>query len=630
MIKLINITTLFLIITGFRVNAQIAFAAIQTGTGFTRVTTDSIILKPPMGLRGLIQWQSCDSNSTYWSNVTTYSEDKSIVVNPPIIKSYRVKITEGTCKPLFSDTIKVFPKSTTPAVYVKSGIAISDLITAGVPLSELAPTVITTDVSAITQTGATGGGNVTSQGCSVVTSRGVCWNSTGNPQITDHITTDGAGTGIYTSNVVELTANTTSYARAYATNIAGTSYGAVIKFTTSPVMEPLVVVTSDISNISQAGVTCGGSVTGTSAVITQGVCWNTTGNPTIASSYKRDSLLAHNFIISITGLNPGTKYYVRAYAVDTAGTTYGDEKTFTTIADLPAVTTTPVSNITSTTAQSGGIITSDGGSTVTVSGVCWNTTGTPTIADSKTTDVAISGSFTSLLTGLISGTIYYIRAYATNSIGTSYGNEVLFSKNGPTIVDVDGNIYDTITIGIQVWMKQNLKVTHYRNGDVIGSTYPSNLDISLQAAPKYQWAYDGMESNVATYGRLYTWFAVTDNRNLCPIGWHVPTNGEWTTLANYLGGVHLAGCKMKESLTSHWTSPNYCANNSSRFTALPGGNRSRYGSCFDIGNQGWWWSSTQDDINHTWFWSLYYGVSDAINNSCNGNYGFSVRCLKDN
>jgi uncharacterized protein (TIGR02145 family) len=107
-------------------------------------------------------------------------------------------------------------------------------------------------------------------------------------------------------------------------------------------------------------------------------------------------------------------------------------------------------------------------------------------------------------------------------------------KKPSTVTDGDGNIYGKVIIGTQVWLTENLKTTKYRNGDLIGTTTPAGLDIYDEVTPKYQWAYAGNEDNVATYGRLYTWYAITDTRNVCPTGWHVPSDAEWLTLENYL------------------------------------------------------------------------------------------------
>ena len=162
--------------------------------------------------------------------------------------------------------------------------------------------------------------------------------------------------------------------------------------------------------------------------------------------------------------------------------------------------------------------------------------------------------------------------------------------------DGDGNTYGTITIGAQVWMASNLKTTKYSNGNPIGTTTSATLDISnatTYPTPKYQWAYAGTESNVATYGRLYTWYAATDTRNVCPTGWHVPADSEWATLTTYLGGLSVAGGQLKETGTSHWQSPNAGATNTSGFTALPGGSRTNDGTFYSIGGYGYWWSSTE-------------------------------------
>lgn len=156
------------------------------------------------------------------------------------------------------------------------------------------------------------------------------------------------------------------------------------------------------------------------------------------------------------------------------------------------------------------------------------------------------------------------------------------APSATTVTDVDDNAYKTVTIGSQVWMAEDLRTTKYRNGDAIGTTSPATLDISSESAPKYQWAYAGDESNVATYGRLYSWYAVTDSRNVCPAGWHVPSDAEWTTLTDFLGGEVAAQGKLKEAGTIHWNSPNTGATNESGFTALPGGNRWDNGRFLDV------------------------------------------------
>ena len=169
----------------------------------------------------------------------------------------------------------------------------------------------------------------------------------------------------------------------------------------------------------------------------------------------------------------------------------------------------------------------------------------------------------------------------------------LTGLNAQTVQDINGNVYPIITIGKQVWMKEDLKTTRYSNGDSIRTTTPATLDITNEPTPIYQWAYDGDESNVEIYGRLYTWYAAIDDRNICTTGWHVPTDTDWSTLITYLVGVSVTGGKLKETGITHWKSPNNGATNESGFTALPGGYRYGSGTFFDIGSTGNWWSSTE-------------------------------------
>ena len=195
--------------------------------------------------------------------------------------------------------------------------------------------------------------------------------------------------------------------------------------------------------------------------------------------------------------------------------------------------------------------------------------------------------------------------------------------------DGDNYNYPVVGIGTQVWMAENLKTTMYRNGVSIGTTIPYNKEISGEIAPAYQWAYAGNESNVATYGRLYTWYAVMDSRNICPMGWHLPNDNDWTTLTNYLGGVNIAGGKLKEAGTIHWTTPNAGATNETGFTALPGGLRSYNGAFTFIGSQGFWWSSSEYSSTNALDRDMDYRFIGFFWNYNLKTYGFSVRCLRD-
>ena len=212
-----------------------------------------------------------------------------------------------------------------------------------------------------------------------------------------------------------------------------------------------------------------------------------------------------------------------------------------------------------------------------------------------------------------------------------------------TVIDVDGNVYHTITIVKQVWMVENLKVKHYRNNDPIATTTPDTLDISTESAPKYQWAYDGKESNVATNGRMYTFYAINDSRGLCPTGWHVGTYSDWITLVDSLDahgyGYQGSGKDILKSISSKtgWevsTIPgsignNPSSNNSTGFTALPSGARTKYGHFEGMGSFNEWWTSTSYDSQ--WSYMNYMHNTDSYinDNTEEMSTGLSVRCIKD-
>ncbi len=207
--------------------------------------------------------------------------------------------------------------------------------------------------------------------------------------------------------------------------------------------------------------------------------------------------------------------------------------------------------------------------------------------------------------------------------GTEVVNGTFITGNGAT--DIDGNTYASIIINGQEWMQQNLAVTKYRNGDPI----PTGLNnTTWQNTTNGAYAiYNNDAANNTLYGKLYNWYAVNDSRGLCPTGWHVPSDAEWTTLETNLGGSSVPGGKMKS--TTGWNSPNTGATNSSGFTAFPGGFRDDVGTYDYIGYLGYWWSSTEYDSNYAWYRILYYDYSNVDRNGLTKPYGFSVRCVRD-
>ncbi len=492
--------------------------------------------------------------------------------------------------------------------------------------------VTTAAVINIGETLASSGGEVVSDGGDAVTARGVCWGTTPNPTTSGGHTTDGTGTGAFVSNLAGLTGGTLYYVRAYATNSVGTAYGAGQSFTTLNLPS---VTTSAVTIITQTSATLGGNVTsdGGSAVTARGVCWSTTPGPTIANSHTLDGTGTGPYPSYISGLTGGTLYYVRAYATNNIGTAYGVVLTFTTFY-VPTATTSAVSNIAQTTATSGGIVSSDGGVPVTARGVCWSTVPNPTLSNNFTIDGAGTGTFVSSLTGLVANTVYYIRAYATNAIGTSYGNELSFTTLWPTCPGVptvvyEGKTYNTVLIGSQCWFRENLNVGTKING----SSEQTNNGI------KEKYCYNDLESNCTTYGGLYQWAEMMQyvtaegTQGLCPAGWHLPSEGEYSVLSAFLGGSGAAGGPMKEAGTPHWASPNTGATNTSGFSGLPGGVRNYSNGAFsDLSNSGTLWSSTSFTSGGFFFMKEYrllnYDTS-FLEFDTNLGYGVSVRCIKN-
>ena len=197
-----------------------------------------------------------------------------------------------------------------------------------------------------------------------------------------------------------------------------------------------------------------------------------------------------------------------------------------------------------------------------------------------------------------------------------------------TITDIDGNIYHTVTIGTQVWMVENLKVTHYRNGDPIAHITDDTLWMNLTSGAYCNYNNDGVYSS--TYGRLYNWYAIAEASIVSPAGWHIPNDAEWTTLTTYLKGDSVAGGKLKEIDTTHWNTPNTGATNETRFTALPGGYRhSIDGGFYNVRNSGLWWCSTEDNAGKAWSRYLGFNSSAVVRSTTFKGIGLSVRCVRD-
>ncbi|MCR4856723.1 MAG: C10 family peptidase, partial [Bacteroidales bacterium] len=640
------------------------------------------------------------------------------------------------------------------------------------------PSVTTGNVTSVTASSASCGGNVTADGGAAVVARGVCWSTSHNPTVADAHTTNGTGTGTFTSSITGLTPNTTYYVRAYATNSVGTAYGNEVTFTTENGIQAsdaqpctgIPTVTdydgnvyntvrignqcwmkenlrtkhyADGSSISAgtttssttayrynpgnnfdnvsaygylynwAAVMHGSSSSDANSSEVQGICptgWHVPSNAewtqltdyvgsvpayqcssnsayiakALAASEAWNSNISNCAVGNGLSNNNATGFSAlpaglyqsshNAYFGDHTGfwsstegdygnywgrnlsyndsyvtpSTFGKSSAHSvrcvldSFISLSIVTTAMVTNIAQISATCGGNVIADGGATVSARGICWSTSQNPTVADTHTMDGTGTGAFTSHITGLTPNTTYYVRAYATNSAGTAYGEQEIFTTESnaqpctgnPTVTDYDGNVYNTVKIGNQCWMKENLRTTRSADGTPVS----------------YFSTYGG-----AQYGHLYSWDnmmrgAASSSSNpsgvqgICPNGWHVPSDAEWSQLTNYVSNQSQYVCgndnsniaKSLASKTGWNSSAYYCAignnpnaNNATGFSALPAGDYYNDGEYISFGYVACFWSSTQ--YNSTYAWERYlYNGGETVNRYEDGKSDFhSVRCLRN-
>ena len=481
--------------------------------------------------------------------------------------------------------------------------------------------VTTSEPMLITGNSAMGGGEVTVSDGTYILVRGLCWATHENPTTNeDSFIEEGSGVGSFTASMTGLNFSTNYYYRAYAVTANSTVYGEQQSFTTRDGIPTLT--TAEVTNITGATATCGGNITdnGGLNVITRGVCWSTSPNPTIASSHTTNGSGIGSFNSNITGLSVNTTYYVRAYATTAAGTAYGEEKTFTTRDGVAVVTTAELTEIGLATATCGGTVTDDGGLAVTARGVCWSTESNPTIADLHSTNGTGTGSFSSTLTGLIPNTIYYVRAYATNSLMTVYGSEMSFTTGNPTYVDLglpSGLLWATCNVGADTpedygdyfaWGETQPKDTYN------WSTYQYCMG-SSSTLTKYcsnsSYGYNGFTDNLTTL--LPEDDAATANWG---DNWRMPTDGEWQELC--------------QNTTRTWTQQNGV--NGFLFTAINGNSLFlpaagyRYDSSLgSAGSGGRYWSSPLYTGNPYRAWSFFFNSSSLIINNDGRYCGQPVR-----
>jgi uncharacterized protein (TIGR02145 family) len=422
--------------------------------------------------------------------------------------------------------------------------------------------------------------------------------------------------------------------------------------------QPPMVETKGVSDIGLSSFTASGSLVepGNGGVNQHGFCWSLAPAPNIegdSSISLGPRTEAGDFTYDITGLEQNTAYYLRAYAVNEAGIGYGKDMVVKTDRELtvPLVVTNSVHTVTEHSAMVGGVVRDDGGSEIISYGICWDTQPDPDIEGKHKAFSEGTGPYSTSIKDLELSTLYYVRAFAINSTGLAYGNEVMFRTNDTPVTDIDGNVYPTVKIGEQVWMAKNLAVSRYPDGTLVPYIPEQEWWDSLRVDEKGFCYYMNSNRNRDIYGALYSWSAAVNGQDsihpeiepiqgVCPDGWHLPSDGEWKELEMHLGMSDREadgeswrgdiGGKLKSTGRDFWLIPNEGATNETRFSALPAGDRFPKGEFFNLGYSTFYWTSSNYDTEYAWarglgylFDSMYRGHQDAKN------FGFSVRCVKD-
>jgi len=356
-----------------------------------------------------------------------------------------------------------------------------------------------------------------------------------------------------------------------------------------------------------------------------GFCWNTTGTPNIGTPHVKTDEAGGKFSCLIDTLRNGTYYYIRAYAKNSKFIGYGPVKAFTTEAfRLPEIVSPSTEFVghNSVIFCGGSII--DNTNKIISKGICWSTSINPTINDTKLELEENSLNFYCIIEGLMPGTVYYFRAYATNIVGTTYGNNRIIRTFDGYITDYEGIVYSTVRLGNQEWFNRNSETRYFSNGDKINTTFPAEMNLEQEDKPVYQWVFRGLDdkSNILDdYGRLYTWYAATDNRKICPAGWHLPLVEEWNELIDYLG-EYFRSCYRGRTLNTGITEGGFCPQAGAGFREVTG--LFQYG--YSEGS--YWWTATEASSENAY--AIFFTSSNPpLVVERNKKHGYSVRCIKD-
>lgn len=542
-------------------------------------------------------------------------------------------------------------------------------------LPNLLLTVTTEAANPVTSTTATLHGTAISTGAPIV-SRGFCWGQDNNPSLgnpnSQFILGEGSGDS-FSATISGLSPNTTYQVSAFADNGQGVEPGNIISFTTNSCIP--IVNTLDPTAIISNSATLQGHIHNecfTSMPITScGFCMDTVANPSVAGNQQVYStsfnLEDGDIYYLVSNLQTGVTYHVRCFAINANDIYYGDDRTFIidNNCNLLQVNTFNVSNIGTYSATARFSVFSDDNCEISQCGVCWGTQPSLNLdSDTSITMTGSAGEHSLTINGLEPETIYYVQAFATNPAGTEYGQVVAFRTDAETgtdcgtLMDADSNVYHTVLLGTQCWMKENLRTTHYADGTEIPLGSAASTTEPYRYYPTGYYDENINFRNVPLYGYLYNWQAVmhgasTSSSNpsgvqgICPTGWHVPSSAEWTQLVDYLasdgfqcGSNSTSVSKSMASMNGWNSSSTTCSvgndpsmNNASGFTAVAGGYNIGSSICSPIEDMAYFWTCTSlyGPVLNNFVYQRSISYDSAEFSSGNGmkNWELSVRCIRD-
>ena len=496
--------------------------------------------------------------------------------------------------------------------------------------------VATSEATDINYNSAVAGGAVSDDGGDDVSETGVYWDTISSPEIAGKQIPMGQGLGAFMGTLSELPHGKQIYYKAYAVNSAGISVGEEFSFMTNTVPS---VKTGTIQSVDFASALVSGEILsdGGETITEKGIYWSTDTIADITGTRLLIESQEGTFSTKLTDLSTSTTYFIKAFAVNAAGESLGEEVSFTTSGTATVLTHEARSNRYTSRILSGEI-SDNGGNEVSEFGFYFGTSPEPTNSGSRILVGSGFGEFTSTQIDLVPGITYYYTAFAVNKAGESLGEEMSFElthgEEGTFTDSRDQKEYGTIQIGEQVWMSENLKATLYNDGTEILHVTDSAA-WSNNTGPACCWPDNDPQNK--DRGALYNYYVV-ETQKLCPAGWHVPSAKEWRKLEYYLGmdeSVSLTDGFRGENeggmlkITSLWDSPNFGATNEILFSAKPTGRVGFEGEFLYLNATAFFWTSTRADWNRPMRRLLYFENGQISRSVAMENSGLSVRCIKD-